>query len=85
MLGDFLYVCPLKYLAEQLAEAGNKVFAYLFGHKPERSHWNESLPSQYEDLKFLFGTPLRHHWPDVLERKLSRRLVELISHFAKTG
>ncbi|XP_077513111.1 acetylcholinesterase-1-like [Amblyomma americanum] len=57
ILGDMLAYCPMQYLAEILSAHGSKVYTFVLG---QRHDFHGSGPAQrYDDLHFLFGTPLR--------------------------
>ncbi|KAH7945309.1 hypothetical protein HPB49_009470 [Dermacentor silvarum] len=83
--GDVLSSCPVQYLAEHLSSGNNRVYSYVFVHKPSFSDWNDSFPAQYEDLDFVFGVPLRRGLGTPQEQDLSRRLIKLVATFAKEG
>ncbi|XP_075547900.1 acetylcholinesterase-1-like isoform X2 [Dermacentor variabilis] len=85
LLGDVLSSCPVQYLAEHLSSGNNRVYSYVFVHKPSFSGWNDSFPAQYEDLDFVFGVPLRRGLGTPQEQDLSRRLIKLVATFAKEG
>lgn len=85
LLGDVLSSCPVQYLAEHLSSGNNRVYSYVFVHKPSFSDWNDSFPAQYEDLDFVFGVPLRRGLGTPQEQDLSRRLIKLVATFAKEG
>ncbi|KAH6930461.1 hypothetical protein HPB50_013982 [Hyalomma asiaticum] len=85
LLGDVLSSCPVQYLAEHLSSGNNRVYSYVFVHKPSFSGWADSFPAQYEDLDFVFGVPLRRGLGTPQEQDLSRRLIKLVATFAKEG
>ncbi|XP_037515857.1 acetylcholinesterase-like [Rhipicephalus sanguineus] len=83
--GDVLSSCPVQYLGEHLSSGNNRVYSYLFVHKPSFSGWADSFPAQYEDLDFVFGVPLRRGLGTPQEQDLSRRLIKLVATFANQG
>ncbi|XP_064473945.1 acetylcholinesterase-1-like isoform X2 [Ornithodoros turicata] len=88
IFGDVFFNCPVQYLAEHLAEHGSTTYKYVWAHKPSFGPWarEDFGPTQYDDLGFVFGRPLLYATDSTAEEaELSRRTINLVSDFAKTG
>ncbi|XP_064457082.1 acetylcholinesterase-1-like isoform X2 [Ornithodoros turicata] len=88
LFGDAFFNCPVQYLAAHLAEHGSFAYKYVWTHKPSFGPWAlEGFgPTQYDDLAFVFGTPLLEgSGATIQEHELTRRTIDLFSNFAKTG
>ncbi|XP_064476233.1 acetylcholinesterase-like isoform X2 [Ornithodoros turicata] len=88
ILGDFLFNCPVRYLASHLASQGSTAYVYIWTHKPSFGPWclEEVGPTLYDDLAFVFGKPLLEESLATEEEiTLSRSTIALFTDFAKTG
>ncbi|XP_064488784.1 acetylcholinesterase-1-like [Ornithodoros turicata] len=87
IFADAFFNCPVQYWAEHLASHGSTAYRYLWTHKPSFGPWAQRIfgPTQYDDLAFVFGSPLLNGFSHTDEEELSRRTIEMFSGFAKTG
>lgn len=87
LIGDVLFLCPSRSLAQTLAEQGRNVYFYLFEHRSSRNRFHEWFGvTHHDEVEFVFGRPLR--MADVFSGKdieMSQRLIKTWSHFAYTG
>lgn len=88
ILGDVLYTCPMKYLADYLSDQRNQVYAYVFSHKPSFGPFEDTSfgPMLYDDLSYLFGGPLVDPMrASPTDQEISHQVIDLVSTFAKSG
>uniref|UniRef100_A0A0N4ZAB0 Acetylcholinesterase n=1 Tax=Parastrongyloides trichosuri TaxID=131310 RepID=A0A0N4ZAB0_PARTI len=94
-LSDLLFDCGLKQFADTLAKDSNSInpYVYIFNHTSveKNTSWPESFGTIHATfIEFLFGRPLRYpnHYNTTekeVQRKLSKAIMRLYGHFAKTG
>ncbi|KAH8008860.1 hypothetical protein HPB51_005907 [Rhipicephalus microplus] len=99
-LGDVLFNCPLVLFARRMCQSGAHAFHVIVGQKPRFWNPTSSFQtgaSHMDDLYFAFGVPisqrLNHdsrasaYEADILVREAaySRRLIRLVTDFAKNG
>ncbi|CAN8011893.1 unnamed protein product [Ixodes pacificus] len=82
VLGDILYICPINYLAESLSSKGNAVYSFVFAQRPS---WKGAGPAtRYDDIHFLFGTPLRSSSASSeVDKELAMTVINDWSRFVK--
>ena len=86
-MGDNSISCPTIYMADEMSARNKTVYMYLFDHKSNATKFGDwQGVSHYEEVPFVFGYPLRrkqlYSKDDIT---LSKRLMKIWSHFAKTG
>ncbi|CAL1292752.1 unnamed protein product [Larinioides sclopetarius] len=85
--GDSILLCPSVYFAESYAERKNDVYFYFFIHRPSNSVWAPWMGvGHFEEIQFVFGRPILN--PELYEPneiELSKRMIEIWTHFAKDG
>ena len=86
-LGDNSITCPTIFMADELTVRNKTVYMYLFDHKAKATKFGEWQGiSHYEEVPFVFGYPLRKSkFYDTQDIEMSRRIMKIWSHFAKTG
>ncbi|XP_070388753.1 uncharacterized protein [Dermacentor albipictus] len=82
MYGDVLFKCPVLYFSEYLSSLSHTVFSYYLDYDSRAS--NEPDQTPHDDLAMLFGEPLSGVSTNA-GRNLSRKLIDIISGFAKNG
>ncbi|XP_077491661.1 acetylcholinesterase-1-like [Amblyomma americanum] len=86
LLGDVLFECPVLSFADYLSSRKNRVYVYRFDHKPSFSKFpKQPGASRLEDIDFIFGTPIQQDRGNPWEKALSRRTMEIVSSFIKSG
>ncbi|KAK8756189.1 hypothetical protein V5799_001106 [Amblyomma americanum] len=81
MIGDMLYVCPMKRFADLFSQAGNRVSYFVFTYKPAASTDRLGThATQLDDVLSVFGT---HAHPS--ELRFTERLMKHWGEFAKSG
>ncbi|XP_023235238.1 acetylcholinesterase-1-like, partial [Centruroides sculpturatus] len=84
-LGDGIFSCPILHLAEKLSRYNRKVFHYTFNHtrfQSEEKEWAGVI--HFEDVYFVFGMPFARRENFTSEEvRFSRRIIELLTSFAK--
>lgn len=84
-LSDRLFNCPLRFFAEKHSERGNKVFAYVFGHKYDAFNLPAWMGAPHAtDLHFAFGIPYAAD-PDSLNGRMSEAFMRMLASFGKNG
>ncbi|KAH8023268.1 hypothetical protein HPB51_011711 [Rhipicephalus microplus] len=87
-MGDFAFLCPLMYFAEDYARRNNSVYFYEFAHRPSYS-WNAPWAgvAHFEEIPFVFGFTLDNDLFNITqeERALTLFMMYMWTHFAKTG
>lgn len=87
-MGDFAFLCPLMYFAEDYARRNNSVYFYEFAHRPSYS-WNAPWAgvAHFDELPFVFGYTLDNDLFNITqeERAFTLFLMYTWTHFAKTG
>ncbi|CAN8026580.1 unnamed protein product [Ixodes persulcatus] len=86
-VGDFYFVCPVRYFAHSHSEKGNSVYSFVFGHSSAKSKlpkWS-GVP-HVGDVPYYFGVPLWDHdnYSDK-DRNFSREVMRAFVSFAKHG
>ncbi|KAL1428021.1 hypothetical protein MTO96_000358 [Rhipicephalus appendiculatus] len=99
-LGDALFNCPSVLFARRMCQSGAQAFHVIVGQKPRFWNPTSSFQtraSHMDDLYFAFGVPVSQrlnrgshasaYEADILAREAaySRRLIRLITEFAKNG
>lgn len=86
-VGEFLVTCPMIFAADDYSRNNFSVFFYQFVHQPKNSAWSKWVGSaHYDEVQFMFGLPLaqpRFYSRD--EVKLSKRMIQAWTSFARTG
>lgn len=86
-ISDRFFNCPAHIFASAYAAWGNKVFSYVFDHRPS----NTTLPAwtgapHASDLPFLFGFPLVDAGTSPAgSYRASKELIQVLSSFAECG
>lgn len=87
-MGDFAFLCPLMYFAEDYARRNNSVYFYEFAHRPSYS-WNAPWAgvAHFEEIPFVFGYTLDNDLFNITqeERAFTLFIMYTWTHFAKTG
>ncbi|XP_077563360.1 acetylcholinesterase-1-like [Haemaphysalis longicornis] len=87
-MGDFAFLCPLQFFAEDFARRNNSVYFYEFAHRPSYS-WNAEWAgvTHFEEIPFMFGYALDNELFNITqeERALALFMMYTWTHFAKTG
>ena len=87
VLGDMSFICPMNQLADQLTQLSKDVYLYLYTHESPNSPWGSWFGATlHDEVPLVFGTPLRY--PLKYSGKdidMSKRLMHIWTHFAKTG
>lgn len=87
-MGDFAFLCPLMYFAEDYAKRNNSVYFYEFAHRPSYS-WNAEWAgvAHFEEIPFVFGYTLNNDMFNITqeERDFTLFVMYTWTHFAKTG
>ncbi|XP_066469166.1 acetylcholinesterase-like [Tiliqua scincoides] len=88
--GDCLFLCPVAWVARNMARAGCPVFAYSFIHRPSivaAANWT-GVP-HCSELPFMLGFPLNmaedNHTYTKAEVELSQRVMRYWGEFIRTG
>lgn len=86
-LGDNSITCPTVFMADEMTARNKSVYMYVFDHKAKPTKFGEwQGVSHYEEVPFVFGYPLRKSkLYDAQDVELSKRMMKVWSHFAKTG
>ncbi|KAH6938673.1 hypothetical protein HPB50_011698 [Hyalomma asiaticum] len=99
-LGDALFNCPSMLFARRMCQMGAQAFHVIVGQKPRFWNPTSSFQaraSHMDDLYFVFGSPvsrrLSHNGrtsayeADIITREAaySRRVIRLVTDFAKSG
>ena len=86
-LGDLNFVCPTVDLAEHYARDNLDVYFYEFRHRYSVNPWPPWMGVMHGDeIFFVFGEPLNNSKGYTHEeKKLSKKVMEFWSNFAKTG
>ncbi|KAL5285150.1 BCHE family protein [Megaselia abdita] len=86
-VGDHFFTCPTNEYAVALSEKGASVHYYFFNHRTSTSLWGEWMGVLHGDeIEYFFGQPLNQSLQYVQkERELSRRMLNTVIEFAKTG
>ncbi|KAH7963342.1 hypothetical protein HPB52_020671 [Rhipicephalus sanguineus] len=99
-LGDTLFNCPSVLFARRMCQSGAQAFHVIVGQKPRFWNPTSSFQtraSHMDDLYFAFGVPVSQrlnrdtrasaYEADILTREAaySRRLIRLVTDFAKNG
>lgn len=87
IIGDSGFVCPAVVFSELLSEYNVTVYHYLMNGRPSNSQWNAWMGTTHlDEVPFIFGSPLRYpHQYTTDEVTFSRNLIDIWTHFAKTG
>ncbi|KAK3096170.1 hypothetical protein FSP39_024002 [Pinctada imbricata] len=86
-IGDLNFVCPTVNFAEYYARENLDVYFYEFNHEYTTNPWPDWMGVMHGDeIMFVFGEPLNNSKGYTHEeRKLSKKMMEFWSNFAKTG
>ncbi|KAH7967151.1 hypothetical protein HPB49_023151 [Dermacentor silvarum] len=99
-LGDALFNCPSLLFARRMCQTGAQAFHVIVGQKPRFWNPTSSFQtraSHMDDLYFVFGVPVSRrlsydsrtsaYEADILAREAaySRRVIRLVTDFAKNG
>ncbi|XP_013779867.1 acetylcholinesterase-1-like [Limulus polyphemus] len=85
--GDYIVVCPSILFSRKWAEKTNKVYYYLFSHRPSNTIWQEwtGVP-HFDEVQFVFGLPLRYPRNYTLvELWFSKKIMAIWTSFARHG
>lgn len=80
VLGDMLFVCPMKRFAERFSQRRNRVHYFVFNYSPATTLVQSDDATQFDDLLTLFGINL-----DSTEFDFSAALMEVWGDFVKSG
>lgn len=86
-VGDHFFICPTNEYAAGMTARGASILYYYFTHRTSTSLWGEWMGVLHADeIEYIFGQPLNNslQYRD-RERELSRRMVQAVSEFARTG
>lgn len=84
-LSDRLFNCPLQFFAEKHSERGNKVFAYVFGHKYDAFNLPAWMGVPHAtDLHFAFGIPYAAE-RDSPNGRMSEAYMRMLGSFSENG
>ena len=86
-VGDSHFVCHLNHFAHAYANAGENVYMYYFTQRYSSNPWPEWMGVLHGDeIMFTFGEPLKAGLNYTKgEKKLSRKMMQYWTNFAKTG
>ncbi|XP_037580273.1 cholinesterase 2-like [Dermacentor silvarum] len=84
-LSDRLFNCPLQFFAENHSEKGNKVFTYVFDHKPATFPLPEWMGAPHgTDVAFTFGHPYAAN-PDSPDGRTAEAFIRILASFSRNG
>ncbi|KAL1478914.1 hypothetical protein MTO96_052271 [Rhipicephalus appendiculatus] len=87
ILGNRLFYCPSRLVAEEYSAKGNNVFAIVFGHRSEKSRLPKWFGATHlEEVQFVFGIPFLNqaNYTDK-DREFSANAMEILASFARYG
>ncbi|XP_064471257.1 acetylcholinesterase-like isoform X2 [Ornithodoros turicata] len=87
-MGDFAFVCPALFFAEDYAKRNNNVYMYSFSHRPSYTTYPEwAGVAHFEEVPFVFGYTLNNNLFNVTQEEKTFTLFIMYTwvHFAKTG
>ncbi|XP_076330567.1 acetylcholinesterase-1-like isoform X2 [Tachypleus tridentatus] len=86
-VGDYAVICPTILFSQKWAEKTNKVYYYLFSHRPSNTIWQKwtGVP-HFAEVQFVFGVPLRcpQNYTSA-EIWFSKKIMDIWTSFAKYG
>ncbi|KAH7932691.1 hypothetical protein HPB49_001143 [Dermacentor silvarum] len=84
-VSDRLFNCPLQFFAEKHSKRSNKVFAYVFAHRPSKYPLPRWMGTPHaHDLPFVFGQPYAED-PDSVDGRLSKAFIRMLASFSENG
>ncbi|KAH9367992.1 hypothetical protein HPB48_010097 [Haemaphysalis longicornis] len=86
-IGDVYFRCPTIAFCEQHSKAGGKVYPFVFGYRSDKYEFPKFFGVPHtSDVPYYTGTPFLdpENFTDK-DRDVSRKAMELLVSFAKTG
>ncbi|KAL1444367.1 hypothetical protein MTO96_007002 [Rhipicephalus appendiculatus] len=86
-ISDSVFVCPMHLTAEKLAERGQPVYSYVFGHKSAKNPLPAWMGTPHVfDINYIFGVPfIDQERFDAEDAAVSEVVLTALKTFAATG